>query len=173
MFIKKGETPADGFEDNYKHDPVLRALAQGRIYNPSSPNEHMQPGKRAAAKPSAFWLLISKGPPGGFGGRYEDQGDLLRDQNVLHRYSGLVLQPRSHERLDNIHNWRDSFPALAETLSRHPLRCDIIHMDVSLNLMRTHAPDGSELVSRSEMIIPGQSISQLSNCILYTSKELV
>jgi transcriptional enhancer factor len=157
--------PENGFEDSFKHDPVLIALQHGRIWNPHSADDQSAHVSRMAVqshmttKPIVFWLLITKSQvPEDISGRYTSEQDLYRDRKVVHKYTGLNPQPRSREYLDNIPNWRERFPPLAQAISINELSTEIIHMDVSLELMRDYAPGGAELFTRMEMTIPGHGL---------------
>ncbi|CAD6442009.1 4b30084b-64f8-4c6b-bf99-dc1b2099316e [Sclerotinia trifoliorum] len=152
--------PKNGFEDSFKKDPTLIALSQGRL--PSRRHDHYDGlnqiilSNHHPMKPAAFWLLMTPfAVPNERNGIMKSEQDLRRDGLVLHRYSGLSLsEPRGS--LESILHWRQKFPHLAQLHSTNDLNCDIIHMNVSLNLMKTHAPDNSELLTRLEMSIPGQ-----------------
>lgn len=111
-------------------------------------------------KPAAFWLLMTPfAVPNERNGVMKTEQDLRRDGLVLHRYSGLSSsKPRGS--LETILHWRQKFPHLAQLYSSGDLNCDIIHMDVSLDLMKTHAPDNSELLTRLEMSIPSRDLSR-------------
>jgi len=101
-------------------------------------------------KPAVFWLLIASTRT------QEEYGDLCEKEVVAHRYSRLTSQLHRGD-LDGISNWRQRFPYLEPLYSTGELNCDLIHMDVSLDLMGTHAPEGADLVTRSEVSIPGRN----------------
>jgi len=110
-------------------------------------------------KPAAFWLLMTPfAVPNERNGVMRTEQDLRRDGLVLHRYSGLS-SPKPRGSLESILHWRQKFPHLAQLHSTNDLNCDIIHMDVSLDLMKTHAPDNSELLTRLEMSIPSREFA--------------
>lgn len=110
-------------------------------------------------KPAAFWLLMTPfAVPNERNGVMKTEQDLRRDGLVLHRYSGLST-PKPRANLESILHWRQKFPHLAQLQANNDLNCDIIHMDVSLDLMKTHAPDNSELLTRLEMSIPSREFS--------------
>lgn len=110
-------------------------------------------------KPAAFWLLMTPfAVPNERNGVMRTEQDLRRDGLVLHRYSGLS-SPKPRGSLESILHWRQKFPHLAQLHSNNDLNCDIIHMDVSLDLMKTHAPDNSELLTRLEMSIPSREFA--------------
>ncbi|TVY39064.1 Conidiophore development regulator [Lachnellula occidentalis] len=149
----------NGFEDSFKNDPCLRALSQGRLpnkryeqYNEISQRKTHYP----PMKPTMFWLLITSITIES--GRNTGEQDLYNEGIVLHKYTGLSAQ-RPRASLETIPNWRQRFPILS---TARDLDCDIIHMDTSLSLMSTYPPGGAELVSRTELSIPG---CELENCI--------
>jgi transcriptional enhancer factor len=105
-------------------------------------------------RPVIFWLLITSSEVGGDAhGGYTGEHDLYRDGVVAHRYTGLTSQ-RRRESLETISNWRLRYPYLEQLQANGDLNCEIIHMGVFLNLMNDHAREGSELVTRTELIIP-------------------
>lgn len=111
-----------------------------------------------------FWLLITS--EGIESGRSTSEQDLYNEGIVLHKYTGLSTEmPRAS--LESIPNWRQRFPVLS-TLRNFD--CDIIHMDTSLSLMSTYPPKGAELVSRTELSIPG---SDLKDCIWQIATSLI
>ena len=155
--------PANGFEDSFKHDPCLIALQENRVWTPYSddPPRH---GNRttsqhqASIKPAVFWLLITEPKPKvpDVGSGYMGEENQYRDGALVHKYAGLSLHPqRERESLETIPNWRERFPYMARMSSLNELNCEIIHMDVSLDLMRDVAPSGAELVTRMEIAVPG------------------
>ena len=102
---------------------------------------------QAPIRPVIFWLLIqSSEDEDGVNGGYTGE-------NVAHRYTALTSQ-RRRESLDTISNWRQRYPHLEQLQANRDVNCDIIHMDVSLNLMSEHAREGAHLVTRTELIIP-------------------
>lgn len=105
-------------------------------------------------RPDTFWLLVTSTSVPDRRGRYMSETDLHRDQVVAHQYTRLHSQT-SREHLENLPHWRRRFPNLARIHSSNELNCEILHMDVSLELMRGHVLDGAELVTRMEMLIPG------------------
>ncbi|TGO60266.1 hypothetical protein BOTNAR_0148g00040 [Botryotinia narcissicola] len=155
--------PKNGFEDSFKKDPTLIALSQGRL--PSKRHDQYDAlnqiilSNHNQMKPAAFWLLMTPfAVPNERNGVMKTEQDLRRDGLVLHRYSGLSSsKPRGS--LESILHWRQKFPHLAQLHSTKDLKCDIIHMDVSLNLMKNHAPDNSELLTRMEVSIPGKDFA--------------
>jgi transcriptional enhancer factor len=161
-------TPANGFEDSFKNDPVLRALQDGHIFNPYSGDDPSGHGNRTAMqshtsiKPVVFWLLITKSSvPDDVCGRYTTEEDLYRNRAIVHKYTGLHSHSQQdRENLEDLPNWRERFPYMARSLSLNELNCEIIHMDVSLELTRESAPSGAELVTRVEIIIPGPALGK-------------
>lgn len=140
---------------------MLNALQHGRIWDPHSAEDQSETANRMAVqshmstKPIVFWLLITKSQVSDdVSGRYTSEQDLYRDRAIVHKYTGLQLHPRSREYLGNIPNWRERFPYLA----RAELNGEIIHMDVSLELMREYAPPKAELVTRMEMTFPSHEL---------------
>ncbi|KAB8304444.1 hypothetical protein EYC80_003839 [Monilinia laxa] len=155
--------PKNGFEDSFKKDPTLIALSQGRL--PSRRHDQYDGldqiilSNHHPMKPAAFWLLMTPfAVPNERNGVMRTEQDLRRDGLVLHRYSGLS-SPKPRGSLESILHWRQKFPHLAQSHSTNDLNCDIIHMDVSLDLMKTHAPDNSELLTRLEMSIPSREFA--------------
>lgn len=114
--------------------------------SPKSPSASLGP----VIKPTVFWLLVTPTRV------QEDFGDLYENDAVIHRYSRLSSQTRPAN-LDAIPNWRQKFPCLEPLYNAEELDCDIIHMDVSLQLMETHVQNGADLLTRSEISIPSQT----------------
>lgn len=108
--------------------------------------------------PALFWLLITSGsiPAGTDGG----EQDLCRAGIVFHKYTTLHNQ-RPRDSIESLTNWRQRYPYFdniyTATALRSSLPCNVIQMDVSLSLMSMHPPKGSELVSRTEISIPGNN----------------
>ncbi len=108
-------------------------------------------------KPVIFWILItSSTAPDYMNSRCDHEEDLYNAGTVVHKFTGLSAQ-RSRGHLDTIPNWRHRFPRLKQLQLTGDLNCHVIHMEVSLNLMSTHPPEGSELCSRTEFSIPGRN----------------
>lgn len=80
---------------------------------------------------------------------------------LAHKYTCLTNQGL-RTNLESIDDWRSRFPYLANLHAMDELECDIIHMDVALGLTATHAPEGSDLIGRITMSIPGR---ELSDCV--------
>ncbi|ESZ97337.1 hypothetical protein SBOR_2267 [Sclerotinia borealis F-4128] len=161
--LSKG--PKNGFEDSFKKDPTLIALSQGRLpsrsYDQYEGLQQIILSNHHPMKPAAFWLLMTPfAVPNERNGVMKTEQDLRRDGLVLHRYSGLS-SPKPRGSLESILHWRQKFPHLAQLHSTGDLNCDIIHMDVSLDLMKTHAPDNSELLTRLEVSIPSRDLAGL------------
>jgi transcriptional enhancer factor len=110
----------------------------------------------ASMKPVIFWLLITSSTlPDNINGRCDHEEDLYNAGIVLHKFTGLSGQ-RSRACVDTIPNWRHKFPRLEQLQLTGDLNCDAIHMEVSLNLMSAHPPEGAELYTRTELSIPGR-----------------
>lgn len=92
-------------------------------------------------------------------GRCMSEADLYRDGVVSHQYTRLHSQ-QAQDHLENIAHWRRRFPDLVRTYSTNEINYEIIHMDVSLELMRGHARAGAELVTRMEMTIRGSEFGR-------------
>lgn len=114
-------------------------------------------------QPTIFWLLVTSADI------QDDCGDLYEKDTVTHRYSRLSSQAHP-ARLDFLLNWCEKFPYLEPHDSARGLDCEIIHMDVLLNLMGTHARDGADLVTRSEMSVPNHGNE---NCEWQTVTNLI
>jgi transcriptional enhancer factor len=113
---------------------------------------------RSSTRPAIFWLLItSPHVPTHGNSAYTSERDLEEKPFVIHRFSELSSQSR-RENLDVISNWRQKFPHLEPLYNSGELTCDIIHMDVSLELMGKHAPEGAELIACAEMSISGRDL---------------
>ncbi|PMD38236.1 TEA-domain-containing protein [Hyaloscypha variabilis F] len=140
------KAPKNGFEDSFKNDPCLRALSEGRLPSKRYDYDNMdQVVAYAPMRPVLFWLLItSSSVPDEVNGKVVHEEDLLNEGMVAHRFTGLSTQ-RQRDSLENISNWRQRFPYLQQLVTAGELQCDIIHMDVSLNLLIAHPPEGAEL----------------------------
>jgi transcriptional enhancer factor len=104
-----------------------------------------QVAMHAPMRPVLFWLLItSSSVPDEVNGKDVHEEDLLNEGMVAHRFTGLSTQ-RQRDSLETISNWRQRFPYLQQLVTAGELHCDIIHMDVSLNLLMSHPPEGAEL----------------------------
>ena len=111
-------------------------------------------------RPVVFWLLITPElVPDDVCGRYTRKEDLYENSVVAHEYTMLGSQKRT-DSLESLPNWREKFPHLERIYSRHELNCDIIHVDVSLQLMRGYARHGAELITHMEMSIPGMDFAK-------------
>jgi transcriptional enhancer factor len=113
-----------------------------------------------------FWLLITSITIETDSlGRSTGEQDLYNEGIVLHKYTGLSTQ-KQRASIEAIPNWRQRFPNLSAT---RDLDCDIIHMDAALNLMSAYPPAGAELVSRTELTMPG---CELENSIWQITTSL-
>ena len=103
--------------------------------------------------PTMFWAMMSR------------KKEVLKNEPFLHsegisahKYTDLSVQtPR--ESLETMSNWRQRYPYLAHLHAIGDLNCDIIHMEVSLD-MSSHDTDGAELLTRQEMSIPSKEFSK-------------
>lgn len=102
-------------------------------------------------KPVVFWLLITV------------------DETVYHQYT-MLSSPRCQESLESISVWRQKFPYLEQLDSIGDINCDIIHMEVSLDLMRSHAPEKAQLRTRLELSVPSR---ELEDCQWQTVTSLI
>ncbi|KAL3422121.1 transcription factor [Phlyctema vagabunda] len=157
------KAPKNGLEDNFKSDPCLRALSEGRL--PSRRQEqYMEINQlmQIPIRPAAYWLLItSEIHPNDVHWRLKTETDLQNDNVVLHKYTGLSeMKPRAS--LESVQDWRARWPYLSSLHSSDGIGCDIIHMEASLKLMTDHARGGAELLSRTEMTLHG---TDLAECI--------
>lgn len=80
--------------------------------------------------------------------------DLYGGDEVLHEFSRLSPLPRNRIPLESIRWWRERFPLLHQLQTREALKCPIIHMDVSLNLLSSPPSRSSQLISRTLLSIP-------------------
>lgn len=160
LFPKKKD-PENGFEDSFKNDPCLRALTEGRLPTTRSTHYEEVLNKKAdPIRPTLFWLLITTQPvPDELERNFSTEQDLRNIGLVAHKFSGLSAQ-KSRCSLDTITNWPQKFPALDHLQMAGDLNCDIIQMDVSLNLMTSHPAEKSELCCRTEMSLPGRSFEK-------------
>jgi transcriptional enhancer factor len=105
-------------------------------------------------RPVLFWLLItSSSVPDEVNGKDVHEEDLLNEGMVAHRFTGLSSQ-RQRDSLETISNWRQRFPYLQQLATAGELQCDVIHMDVSLNLLLSHPPEGAELCCQTVLSFP-------------------
>jgi transcriptional enhancer factor len=105
-------------------------------------------------RPVLFWLLItSSSVPDEVNGKDVHEEDLLNEGMVAHRFTGLSTQ-RQRDSLETLSNWRQRFQYLQQLLAVGELQSDIIHMDVSLNLLMSHPPEGAELCCQTVLSIP-------------------
>jgi len=143
--------PKNGFEDSFKDDPCLKAIAEGRLPGKRYANFHIG---RVLVRPASLYLLITNSP--------DDEGA------VSHRYTRLAAESPSAS-LDDIPNWRQRFPLLERLYNSNELNCDIIHMDATLELMDGHVPSGSFLTAKTEISIPGR---ELEGCVWKTTTSI-
>jgi transcriptional enhancer factor len=96
-------------------------------------------------RPVLFWLLItSSSVLDEVNSKDVHKEDLLSNGIGAHQFTRLSTQ-RQRDSLETISNWRQRFPYLQQLVNTGDLQCDIIHMDVSLNLLVSHPPEGAEL----------------------------
>jgi transcriptional enhancer factor len=108
----------------------------------------------APMRPVFFWLLItSSSVPDEANGKDVHEEDLLNEGMVAHRFTGLSSQ-RQRDSLETISNWGQRFPYLQQLVTAGELQCDVIHMDVSLNLLMSHPPEGAELCCQTVLSFP-------------------
>lgn len=78
----------------------------------------------------------------------------------VHTYSDSIPKADGYLMLELIPRWRTRFPILAQLLAQNEVKCDIIHMEASLELRYGSLPGRSELCGRFEMVIPGKQNRQ-------------
>lgn len=77
---------------------------------------------------------------------------------VAHRFSNLSTEvPR--DSLDTISDWQHRFPNVEHLRFMGELSCDIVHMDVALEVMTEYPGKGAELCCRTEVTIPGRVLA--------------
>lgn len=150
--------PKNGFEDSFKDDPCLRALAAGRL--PRTHRQHRVPKSGpmpiVVVRPALFWLLMTSSSLS-IEDRHRDihEIDLYNEGLVSHKFTGLSVE-RSRASLESLPNWRPRFPRLQQLYNTNQLDCEIIHMEASLNLLTHQPPEGSELCSRIILSLSGR-----------------
>jgi transcriptional enhancer factor len=183
LFPNTKDGAQNGFDDSFKNDPCLRALASGRL--PSRRQDlfgrlpNMGRNASQPVRPSFFKMWMTRLRPG------VEFSDIPRDApqpqgdgdywTVEHTYTDSVPNQLPRDNLENVLDWRTKFPALANLHDSNNLKCDIVHMEVSLELRRGKAPDKTELWIRNELLIPGDHNPRSSwRCIqsLYKPKKL-
>ncbi|KAI9744477.1 MAG: hypothetical protein M1818_002006 [Claussenomyces sp. TS43310] len=166
------DTPKNGFEDSFKNDPCLRALAQNRLprnrhHHQQHQHQHQQqefvpsmgaPSPRHRPIAPTFFQMCMTYP------RSDEVRDeqLRDDKNVItmHHYCWPPLKTSgAHEHLESLAGWRVKFPLLAQAQAVGDLKCDIIHIDISLAIRNGRMPDGSELWGQFEILVPTGSNS--------------
>jgi hypothetical protein len=131
------KNPANGFEESFKDDPCLRALAEGRLPNRRYDIFSSMAGARPLLlKPLIFWM--------------HNDGN----QGVTHQYTRLSTESQRAS-LDSIPDWRQKFPHLEKLCLNGDINCEVIHMNVSLELSTTPTPSGSEICLYSEVAVDG------------------
>ena len=114
---------------------------------------------QTSVKPAVFWVLItSESAPADVGSWYTGKEDLYRNGMVAHEYTELGSQRRTGH-VESILNWREKYPYLERIYSTNELNCDVIHMDVSLQLLMGYAQCGAVLITRMELSIPGREFA--------------
>ncbi|KAK2625696.1 hypothetical protein QTJ16_005008 [Diplocarpon rosae] len=152
-------TPQNGFEDSFKNDPCLTALANGHLPREKRTHyEQTQMSTSCPMRPVLFWLLMTSSSSS-VDDRNRDvhEEDLYMNGLVAHRFTGLQMQ-RSRASLEAISDWRQRFPFLHQLYTSGELDCEIIHMEASLNLLTAQPPEGSDLCSRTVLSMPGRQI---------------
>jgi transcriptional enhancer factor len=186
LFPSKNSSKDSFVEDSFKNDPCLRALAQGRLpskrsshldFRPSlggQPPRHLASTTRQSSlspiqtsqmlsssnqslKPALFRMYMTTLLPGV---KYEDVPETDAEDGKLstraHTYSDSIPRAMGYSILDTLPNWRTRFPILAQIQARNELKCDVIHLDVSLELRYGSLPERSELWGKFEVLVPGK-----------------
>jgi transcriptional enhancer factor len=160
---KKG--PKNGFEDSFKDDPCLKALSEGRLpgkrYNRTCGANSST--KSPSIKPAQFLLVLKADGDG----KEED----LCDNELLHEFSRLSIQSRNRTPLESIPYWRERFPLLHQIQCQETINCEIIHMNVSLNLLSSPPSQSSQLLSRTVVSIAGGDSGSCEWRIVTTLKK--
>lgn len=73
----------------------------------------------------------------------------------VHTYSQDPFRNLPRGNLESLPNWRTRFPVLAQAHLLGEAKCDIIHVEASLNLRNGKSPDKAELWGRFEVVLPG------------------
>jgi hypothetical protein len=89
----------------------------------------------------------------------DDTGDGKLSTKV-HTYSDSVPHHLGHSTLESLPNWETKFPMLAQLQVRNDLKCDIVHMETTLELRYGSLPDRSELWGKFEVLVPGKHNNQ-------------
>lgn len=129
LFPPKSKTPANGFEESFKDNKTLKALAAGRLPSPENdegdPDDHEQP---LFLKPCSFEMFVASVAPAG------------TEKFRIHDYSSLTTSPFNGSR-QSIEMVRDRFPDLVKLRDLPPC---VIHLNVGINMMREQ-PRGADL----------------------------
>lgn len=95
----------------------------------------------------------------------DHDGQRLRDGDaepvVTHEYCSPPLRTAPRGVLDSIPNWRSKFPQLTQAYNTNDLNCDLIHVDVTLQLREGRMPEGSELLGSFVLHVPCLNDSDL------------
>jgi len=86
----------------------------------------------------------------------EDDGGDGKLSTKVHTYSDSIPRAVGYSMLEIFPDWRTRFPILAHIHSRNELKCDVIHVEVSLELRYGSLPERSELWGRFELLVPGK-----------------
>lgn len=180
------DAPRNGFEDSFKNDPCLRALAQGRLPHRSSSQHDFVPSMKyellsplgtptrqaiasprqhgqylspphQSLRPSLFKMYMKTLRPGvDFKDVPEDDTGDGKLSTKVHTYSDSIPREVGYSMLEMFPDWQSRFPILAQIHSRNELKCDVIHMEASLELRYGSLPERSELWGRFEVLMPGK-----------------
>jgi transcriptional enhancer factor len=85
----------------------------------------------------------------------DDAGDGKLSTKV-HTYSDSVPRAVGYTMLEMFTDWETKFPILAQILSRNVLKCNIIHVEASLELRSGSLPERSELWGRFHLLVVGK-----------------
>jgi transcriptional enhancer factor len=85
----------------------------------------------------------------------DDAGDGKLSTKV-HTYSDSIPRAVGYFMLEMFPDWQTRFPILAQIHSRNELKCDVIHVEASLELRYGSLPERSELCGRLELLVTGK-----------------
>jgi len=74
----------------------------------------------------------------------------------VHTYSDSIPRAVGYFTLEMFPDWQTRFPILAQIHSRNELKCDVIHVEASLELRYGSLPERSELWGRFELLVTGK-----------------
>jgi transcriptional enhancer factor len=140
----------------YELPSPLSTTTRQTSLSPHQESQYLSPPHQSL-RPSLFKMYMTTLRQGvDFKDVPEDDAGDGKLSTKVHTYSDSIPRAVGYSMLEMFPDWQTRFPILAQIHSRNELKCDVIHVEASLELRYGSLPERSELWGRFELLAPGK-----------------